>query len=823
MSHPVSQPPVRRPELQPARETLVDELLTPAAPPLDLKKVVHAVRRHKLLFLLVTGLVTGVAAYKVYTEEPVYSATAVMRLRDTRREITGSFAEPTTTDAQGNTDPVLSQIQLLLSRGVAGAVVDAPDAIALRLRPEGISLDALRGVSIDSAATVDSLLLAFAPRTMTVRAFVPPDPTARASGPREGRIDRTVGYGTPVSVGGVRFAVTRAPPGAERAVLRIVPREAAVDELLGGLRAQPRERTSVIDVEYTANDADLAWRVVNSVVQTFETMSTQRAQEASRRRRIFIEDQLRKNDSALAVAQRALSTFRTREQASNARDRFTTSQEGITALAMRREELDADRRTYRALLDALRTSGATRGDAIAALTAAPGLSGNPVIAQLQGQLAGYQATRDSMTTGPFAAAATNPDVRQLDTLIAATSRKLLAIVQTYMDGLDARIAALDEMVAARSAALTRRAPASEAEEGLLTQEVANMSRLTDQLREEYQKARMAEAVEAGQVEVVDLAAAASQVFGVGRTRKLAFGLVVGILLGVACALLLEHTNTSIRRRSEMESLLLVPGLAVIPQIPGSRQSRTGLLRLPGFRPRTNGNGRATADLLDDGLVTISNFRSSSAEAYRTLRTNLLFSQLTRELKKIVVTSAAPGDGKTTVSANLAVTFSQQGIRVLLIDCDLRRARLHNVFSVPRVPGFSELVVGYADVASAIRETRVENLYVLPAGTLPPNPSELLGGQRVPGLLEQLARDYDVLILDTPPVLAAADAAVLGGLADGVLLVVRAGKTEREAAKDALRQLNTVGAHIVGAVLNDPDANVPQYAGRYYEYWSGPTR
>jgi tyrosine-protein kinase Etk/Wzc len=621
----------------------------------------------------------------------------------------------------------------------------------------------------------------------------------------------------------VRFAVTRPPPGAERAVLVVVPREAAVDELLGGLRALPRERTSVIDVEYTANDADLAWRVVNAVVQTFETMSTQRAQEASRRRRIFIEDQLRKNDSALAVAQRALGAFKTREQAYSAREKFSTSQEGITALAMRREALDADRRTYRALLDELRTSGATRGDAIATVVSVPGLSSNPVIGQLQGQLAAYQNTRDSMTTGPFAAALTNPDVRRLDTLIATTSQKLVSIVQTYMNGLDAQIAVLDEMVATRSKALSQRMPASEAEEGMLTQEVANTSRLTDQLREEYQKARMAEAVEAGQVEVVDLAAASSQVFGVGRTRKLAFGLALGILLGVACALLLEHTNTSIRRRSEMESLLLVPGLAVIPQIPGSRQARAGLLRLPNFKAKTNGNGKAAKDLLDDGLVTISNFRSSTAEAYRTLRTNLLFSQLTRELKKIVVTSAAPGDGKTTVSANLAVTFSQQGIRVLLIDCDLRRARLHNVFSVPRVPGFSELVVGYADVASSIRETRVENLFVLPAGTLPPNPSELLGGQRVPALLDELASDYDVLIIDTPPVLAAADAAVLGGLADGVLLVVRAGKTEREAAKDALRQLNTVGAHIVGAVLNDPDANVPQYAGRYYEYWSGPTR
>jgi capsular exopolysaccharide synthesis family protein len=271
----------------------------------------------------------------------------------------------------------------------------------------------------------------------------------------------------------------------------------------------------------------------------------------------------------------------------------------------------------------------------------------------------------------------------------------------------------------------------------------------------------------------------------------------------------------------MESLLLIPSLAVIPQIPGSRPATTNRLRLPRLGDRPAATNGADGHALDAGLVMLNNLRSSSAEAYRTLRTNLLFSQMTRELKKIVITSAAPGDGKTTVSANLAITFAQQGIRVLLIDCDLRRARQHHVFSVKRVPGFSELIIGRNSVDETVKPTHVDGLSLLPAGTLPPNPAELLGGQRVQTILDSLGQDYDVLILDTPPVLAAADSAVLAGAADGVLLVVRAGQTERDAARDALRQLNTVGAHILGAVLNDPDANVPQYSGRYYEYWSGP--
>jgi capsular exopolysaccharide synthesis family protein len=220
----------------------------------------------------------------------------------------------------------------------------------------------------------------------------------------------------------------------------------------------------------------------------------------------------------------------------------------------------------------------------------------------------------------------------------------------------------------------------------------------------------------------------------------------------------------------------------------------------------------------EGLITASNLGSSSAEAYRTLRTNLLFSQVTRRLKSIVITSTSPGDGKTTISTNLSVTFAQQGLRVLLIDCDLRRPRVHQVFGMPRSPGLTELVMEYNTVEEAIVPTPVNGLFMLPAGGLPPNPAELLGGLRMRGLLEALAKDFDLVVLDSPPVLAASDSAILGAMADGVLMVVRAGQTDRDAARAALKQLATVGARVVGAVLNDPDASVPQYA-EFYEYTS----
>jgi capsular exopolysaccharide synthesis family protein len=222
-----------------------------------------------------------------------------------------------------------------------------------------------------------------------------------------------------------------------------------------------------------------------------------------------------------------------------------------------------------------------------------------------------------------------------------------------------------------------------------------------------------------------------------------------------------------------------------------------------------------------GALAVTEARSSGAEAFRTLRTNLLFSRSVRSLRMVSVTSAMPSEGKTTTIANLAATFAQQGMRVLVADCDLRRPRLHEMFGCPREPGLTNVLVGQTPLNEAVRPTSLEFLSVLPAGTLPPNPAELLGGEHMRKLLETIRESYDIVLVDSPPVHAAADASIIGRLADGVLVVVRAGKTSRDAAEDAVRTLATVGSLVIGAVLNDPDDRVQAYGGYYYYSYYGP--
>jgi capsular exopolysaccharide synthesis family protein len=216
----------------------------------------------------------------------------------------------------------------------------------------------------------------------------------------------------------------------------------------------------------------------------------------------------------------------------------------------------------------------------------------------------------------------------------------------------------------------------------------------------------------------------------------------------------------------------------------------------------------------DHLITVADPRSPVSEAYRTLRTNLDFSSLDKPIKTMLVTSAGPGEGKSTVLANLAVTTAQAGRKVILVDCDLRRPTLHNIFDLKNDVGLTTMVVDDAAMESPpLRDTGVESLQLVSSGPLPPNPSELLGSRRMEEIIAALLERADVVLFDAPPVVAVTDAAVLATKVDGVLLVVNAGGTKRDYARVAKARLEKVNANLLGAVLNNVRFDVSLH--RYY--------
>ena len=213
------------------------------------------------------------------------------------------------------------------------------------------------------------------------------------------------------------------------------------------------------------------------------------------------------------------------------------------------------------------------------------------------------------------------------------------------------------------------------------------------------------------------------------------------------------------------------------------------------------------------LVTITDPRSPASEAYRTLRTNLSFYSLDQPVHTLVVTSPAAGEGKSTTVANLAVTMAQSGRRTILVDCDLRRPNQHELFGLAMTPGLTNLALDEVS-EMPLQQTAVENLWLLSSGTKPPNPADLLGANRMDQIIADLAGRADIVLFDAPPVMAAADAAILGAKVDGILLVIQAGKTRRDHSERARELLEKARVRIVGAALtNAPkDSSMREYYG-----------
>lgn len=223
---------------------------------------------------------------------------------------------------------------------------------------------------------------------------------------------------------------------------------------------------------------------------------------------------------------------------------------------------------------------------------------------------------------------------------------------------------------------------------------------------------------------------------------------------------------------------------------------------------------STRDLRTDLLVTISDPRSPVSEAYRALRTNLQFASLDKEIRTLLVTSAGPGEGKSTTLGNLAVTLAQAEKRVILVDCDLRRPVLHKLFGLSNERGLTTMMVDAVAMKNPpLQETGVNGLRLLASGALPPSPSDLLGSRRMDEVIQVLLADADMLLLDAPPVMAVADATVLATKVDGVLLVVSAGQTRRDNVRVAKSRLEKVNANLLGVVLNNVALDTS--LGRYY--------
>lgn len=215
------------------------------------------------------------------------------------------------------------------------------------------------------------------------------------------------------------------------------------------------------------------------------------------------------------------------------------------------------------------------------------------------------------------------------------------------------------------------------------------------------------------------------------------------------------------------------------------------------------------------LVTIANDHSFISEQFRTIRTNITFSMPDREIKTILVTSATPGEGKSTNAANIGVVFAQEGKRVVIVDADLRKPTMHYTFLLQNARGLSNLLTRHFTISEVVNNTDIANLYVLTSGPIPPNPAELLASTLMGSVIEELKKEFDIIIFDAPPLLSVTDAQILANKCDGTLLIVNSGVAENESVLKAKASLEASKANILGVVLNNYKMPLHQYYEQYY--------
>ena len=283
-----------------------------------------------------------------------------------------------------------------------------------------------------------------------------------------------------------------------------------------------------------------------------------------------------------------------------------------------------------------------------------------------------------------------------------------------------------------------------------------------------------------------------------RTRRnLMLAMVIGLMGGLGLAFFFEYLDNTVKTPEDVERYLNLPYLGPIPS----------------FEVKTD-------DPAQD-MVVLNSPKSSASESFRGLRTSILFSSAQQVPRVILVTSATAKEGKTLVSSNLAITMAQGGGKILILDCDMRRPRLHKLFKISRDPGMSNILIGEAAWEKMIRPTGIENLWVIPSGPIPPNPAELVSSDLMASLIETLRGQFDRVIIDSPPIMAVTDSVAMARLTDGLVMVVKVGTTARDVITGALRQLRDMNAKILGTVLNDiPFSKDHYYYSQHYYYYYG---
>ncbi len=581
--------------------------------------------------------------------------------------------------------------------------------------------------------------------------------------------------------------------------------EALLGKFRKNLHVQQVPSTTLIEIRFSNKNAELSAQIANTVASAFIERTIKTSFDSTMQASEWLSKQHASLQAKVEDSQGRLVEYQRTHGIIGVDDKQNLTFEKLNELNKELTLAQADRIVKYSLYQLARDSGENANAVLQ----------DAVLTNLRQQQVELQAQRAQLSTqfGP-----SYPKVQEIDNRLGQVEKsfkeQLGLALRKLLSDYDSSVKR-EEML--KSALEVQKAEAEKLNENavqykVLKQEADSTRQLYDGLLQKLNEASLLAGLNSSNIVIVDPARIPVRPAMPNVPLNLGFALLLGLLGGVAGAFALEALDTTVRTPEQAEQTTGLPTIGLIPALSSFDRATQGKLKSRLFRPGPLANPTPVS------RVSFLQPKSEIAEAYRVLRTAILLSSAGHQPCTILVTSAQPQDGKSVTSINTAIVLAQQGKRVLLVDADMRRPSVHKGLGMPKnVIGLSNLLTGGASAEDTIVSTFQTNLYVLPAGPLAPQPSELLGSKLMRELLDKWRQEYDHVIIDSPPVITVTDAVLLSVMVDAVILVTRSGQTTLTALRRSCELLAYVKAKVMGVVVNAVDLSSPDY---YYYYYSG---
>jgi len=575
------------------------------------------------------------------------------------------------------------------------------------------------------------------------------------------------------------------PPEATESAMQ----SQVIDRFLAGLTVAPVRNSRLVDVSFLSPEPALSSRVANALAKQYIEQNLEFKFLATKEATDFLNARTAEQRKSLEKSEQALQQYREKTGAMALEDRQNIVVQRLSDLNAAVTRARTERIEKESVYNQIRAIQTDR----TAVDTFPAILNNTFIQQLKGQLNEQQRLKAQLAEK---LGARHPDMVKAQSAIETTETRINAEVQKVVQALrnDYQAAQANE----RSLQASLDQQRGEAQDlnrasiqyGVLQRDATSNQTMFSGLLERSRETGISGELKTSNIRIVDQAETPQKPSSPNKITNLSLALFGGSFLGIGLAFFFEYLDSRIKQPEDIKTHLGLPFLGMVPLF--NPKDTTG--------PPLIGNGMP----------------NEFSEAFRGIRTNVLFSSADGGSKSIVVTSTGPGEGKSVVSANIAMSLALAGQRVLLIDGDMRRPKTHELFGVALEPGLSNVMVGDAKASETVKKTLTPNLWLMAAGKHPPNPAELLGSRRFRDFISSLGEHFEWVIIDTPPVMAVTDASVIAHSATGVVFVVGAEMTSKGAAKAALEQLDSAKAKYVGGILNRVDVQRnPYYYARHY--------